>query len=64
VASPPEAKLLHGLPLRRHRLVTGELYGLLGFSDEAQLGVDVEVRAFSQRLAGLDGFLQDETLPF
>jgi hypothetical protein len=68
VASTLEAQLLHGLPLGRLAgvAVAGGVHHhelLLGFSDEPQLGVDVKVGAFPQRLAGLDGLLQDEALP-
>ncbi|WVZ91682.1 hypothetical protein U9M48_037822 [Paspalum notatum var. saurae] len=67
---PPEVpgalqpQLLHRLALRQLLVVGvgggGEL--LLHLSDQAQLGVEVQVRALAQRLARLDGLLQDQAL--
>ena len=69
VARPLQAQLLHRLPLRRSRVVAAgagaggirrRRHIILDVADEAQLVVDVEVHAFPQRLAGLDGLLQDQ----
>jgi hypothetical protein len=48
VTSPLDAQLLHGFPLLRLLRVVpvGDL--ILHFSDEAQLGVDVEVCAVAE----------------